>query len=206
MREVIFFGFGFKSGQDVTIKGRELWTTNDWYKWHPQIKPSRLYQIHANKSREKPYKDKHGFIRMVDYWETIAKYPDIEIIMGSSGLCPHKYRIFKWKKAIDQFGPAFFRSTFSFMFVEAIWEKVDKILFRGIDLCFGDEYQNQVPGMLRNIDKAREMGIEVIAQKELIWRDGLKKFKPEKLEAGVCKIYGMEEAPELLEELLERAD
>ena len=70
MREVIFFGFGFKSGQDVTIKGRELWTTNDWYKWHPQIKPSRLYQIHANKSREKPYKDKHGFIRMVDYWDS----------------------------------------------------------------------------------------------------------------------------------------
>lgn len=166
MRKVKFFGFGTsKYNSDIT---GEVWTLNDYYNFPVEekgtgvlkhVKPTRIYQIHENIEK---VEFKHE--RMKNWKERYNESGAEIVTMVDLGL--KNQRIFDLKSGIEQFGKEFFASSFSYMFTDAINENVDVIELIGIDLEAQEEYLYQLPGTIKNIEKARKSGIKVIAPNE----------------------------------------
>lgn len=63
---------------------------------------------------------------------------------------------------VAKYGPYFFTSSLSYMFALAIEQKPTHIGMWGVDMTAGEEYAYQRPGCQFFIQKARDLGIEVV--------------------------------------------
>jgi hypothetical protein len=166
---VIFLGNG-KSGSNISLKHRRIWTCNDWYTYRPKVNPERVYQIHDREEFEKVTEKMYRANGRYNDWR--KRYTEAnQIIVIDDYELPNQ-RYFDFNRAVHDFGTVFFGSSYSYAFVDAIWEGITKIEFVGIDLI-GDEYMYQVRTMMKNIDSARSAGIEVIAECEKRWIEGI---------------------------------
>ena len=163
-RKVLFVGFGEKySGPTLCARTGEVWTLNDWYSFHPDMQPVRIYNPHD--WRTKPESG-----RAVGDWRSRYEESGAEIVSVFPLGLPRERR-FDLLCGVRQFGKSFFRSTLAYMFAEAIWEGVEEVELYGIKLDTAGEYSYQVPSVLRNIEAARNAGIKVIAPYEFMWRE-----------------------------------
>lgn len=171
-KKVIFLGFGH-SRNNRDVRGEEVWTINDWYNFPINIKftredyvpkPARVYQIHQKFLEiDVPGRMKN--------WRKEYEESGAEIVLANDvGL--KNQRLFDLERIQKEFEPDEICSSFSYMFADAIWQnEVAEIELVGVDLMFDAEYITQVPGTLKNIEKARKEGIRVIAPYEKSWKD-----------------------------------
>ncbi len=167
-RKVTFLGFWIHDTIGLDLKGREIWTLNDWYAFYPQIlRPARVYQMHEGFTGPSPDDTLSG--RFPGNWRDRYEWSGSEIVtlsdMGFS-----KQRIMDKAGLVREFGEGFFGSTFSYMFADAIREKVDAVEMVGARLKKHCEHEVQIPVTLYNIEAARAAGIEVVARHESTWR------------------------------------
>jgi hypothetical protein len=69
--------------------------------------------------------------------------------------------------------------SFSYMIADAIKEGYEHIIFNGVTLSTKQEYKEQIPIMLQNIEVARKHGVKCYAFSERMWRQSLRKVKAE---------------------------
>ena len=179
-RKVTFYAFGTsKMGAD--LDDAEVWTMNDWYQFPYEknwdttlyyVKPTRVYQIHDD-INALDMRMLSG--RMIDWRHEYEKSGAEIITTVDIGLS--RQRIFEIKRGFEDFGMMFFTSTASYMFAEAIWHGIKEIDLVGFDLAARGEYEHQLPGMISNIETAREHGIKVNAPREELYHDTIKKVK-----------------------------
>lgn len=165
-KTVIFLGNG-KSGGSISLKNRRVWTCNDWFTYRPRVCPERVYQIH----------DKAAFLaaaermriangRYINWQLRYAEVPEL-VVIDDYGF--DNQRLFDFDRAVKTHGIKFFGSSFSYCFADAIFERIEKVEFVGIDL-YGVDYSHQIESMLTNIEAARSVGIEVVAEREEKWK------------------------------------
>lgn len=166
-RKVLFLGFADLHVDLRQYEDREIWTMNDFYQWFPWLRPAKIFEIHKagvieDAQKRGRYTGDYKFIYNACGSQIITRF--------SHGLRNEQNVCDKELAAI--FGEKFFVGTFSYMFAWAILLRYQNITIEGIHLKEGMEYCHQVPGMVRNIDKAREQGIKVDIPGgwEKIWR------------------------------------
>lgn len=140
----------------------EIWTLNNWPIKRPDLKPTRVYEIHGNK-----------------FLNTTTRYPknfkefhnNIEVItLENYGF--NNERVFNIDTAIKKYGPELFTSTLCYMLHDAVEEKFNLIVFDGVELFLGEhneEYTEQMPAVKQWIEIARNENIEVVSFWEKNW-------------------------------------
>ena len=155
-----------KTAED--FKG-EIWSLNDWYRPYPWLpKIDRLYEVHKldkvleqqsrggrYKGFKKPFENMGGKIivddvRFIEYLDA-----DVELL---------RYDFLKNTYPLD------FSCTIEIMIIEAIDKGFEKINLCGIFLLGGNHGQ-YIKGILKAIDYARGLGIEINTQHEDEWRE-----------------------------------
>jgi len=170
MREVVFLGFSRRDTPRGKVLAAETWTMNDWYQLYPWLtNPARVYQVHEQFDGKHPHSN-----RFTGDWRNEYEKSGAQIVT-LSGLGFSKERMIDKAALASEFGAGFFGSSFSYMFAEAIREKVDKVTMYGVRMQNSGEHERQVPVTLLNIKIARERGIEVDCPVEREWiEDGAK--------------------------------
>lgn len=164
--------------------GVSVWTLNDYYRVFPDLKPDRIFEIH--KPMDMPLLQANGRY-LGDHRKIYNESGALIVTRHRQGFASE--RIFPLDIAVEKFGEDFFIATTSFMFALAIMEGYGHIMLEGIHLTCGDQHEYMIPGMLRNIDVARENCIKVEifpCGHEIRWREQSKTIK-ETWEEG---IYG----------------
>jgi hypothetical protein len=166
MSSVAFLGLAGRQSNHTLRLVDSVWTLNDWYRVYPQVNnPGRVYQIHGNFNGAPTLEGRY------ENWREEYENSAADIVsMCSLGF--DKERIFQTERGLRDFGLNFFVSSLSYMFADAIWEGVSGIYIEGVHLIAG-EFLSQVPGTLRNIETAREHGIEVHCNLEEEWKKKL---------------------------------
>ncbi len=169
--KVLFLGFADLKIDLARFADHDIWTMNDFYKWFPGLKPNAVFEIHregtlaiAMQQGRYPGDYKAKFNESgADIVTRFSHGLDNEFIIDES-------------KLVLLFGEKFFVGTFSYMFAMAILQGFEQgykqITVRGIHLDRKTEYYTQIPGMLRNIDEARQRGmtVDVPGDFEFTWR------------------------------------
>ncbi|HBC89563.1 MAG TPA: hypothetical protein DCZ94_21710 [Lentisphaeria bacterium] len=183
--KVLFLGFGDPSTCFDEYKDHAIWTMNDFYVFFPelvQLGPDRVFQIHK-KTRDdyteaEFAKDCHNgrwlIMPGIGNWRAVYEKSGAQIVTRRR-LGFTNELILPMDEYIKTFGERFFCATFSYMFALSIQEaQFKEITLKGLRLDWSLEYALQMPGMLRNIDAARQAGITVNAPNEPLWREQIK--------------------------------
>lgn len=156
--KVLFLGFADLSVDLAKYQadGVSVWTMNDFYHWFPGLKPDMIFEVHrpemiAHAQRAGRYRG--------DYKEVYAS-SGAEIVTRCTLGLDNELDV-RQDVLNETFGEKFFVGTFSYMFAWAIQMHVKHVTVEGIHLKAHTEYATQLPGMLHNIYKARQKGIEV---------------------------------------------
>ena len=171
--KVLFLGFADLAVDLVKYKtdGVSVWTMNDYYNYFPSLMPDMIFQIHqapmvAHAIREGRYPGDYKQVYASSGADIVTRFPH----------CLENELDVHQDILNDVFGQRFFVGTFSFMFAWAIQMHVKEIVVEGIHLKAHTEYATQLPGMLRNIYKARQKGISVSVPGD--WEDKWRSLQP----------------------------
>ncbi len=149
----------------------EVWSLNEFYNVYPDLKVSRVFQIHEDCDTG-----------ITDNWRIAynkRKVPCVTV-KHIDGLDNQIH--FDAKKAFKEKGNNFFTSTFSYMFYMAQKEGYQKIRLMGVRLKMQSEYEYQRFGMLKNIDDTRSYGIKVENPRQLEWENDFKAMGYDKVD------------------------
>lgn len=165
MREVVFLGLHPEAEVNSLVESSaEVWTLNDWFVRFPALtNPARVYQIHEGFKAGAPTG------RMPHGWRDRYEWSKA-LVVTIEDLCLTRQRVVDRAYLRERFGgPGFFGSTFSYMFADAIMERVESVRMVGVRLSRNSEYRTQVPVTLHNLSVARENGIYVECPYEGDW-------------------------------------
>jgi hypothetical protein len=87
------------------------------------------------------------------------------VYMQNKDFIPHAIPIPK-DELVEEFGPYFFTSSFSWMMAYAMREGASEIALYGIDMASRDEYILQRPGAYHFFNEARKRGVKISAPNE----------------------------------------
>ena len=144
--------------------GCEVWTCNDYYSVCHWLNPKRIYNIHT---KFNDYLLRKPNNRFVD-WRNKYNNSGAEIVV-SENLGVKNQRFLNIEGIKSLFGTDAISSSISVMLSEAVLEGNRRINIYGVRLDHKGEYSFQLPGFIRIIEKAREMGVEInwTAEKKL---------------------------------------
>jgi len=147
---------------EISAISGDVWTLNDWYSRHPDLKPDRVFQLHR---RQKLEGDIPG--RMLDDWK--KKYVDsgAEIIMLEE-VKDLPSTILELDGLKKNFKESDLSCSISMMIGVAILEGYESIRLTGLHLM-GAEFIQYIHGVLNMINEARLRGVIVEADYEQQW-------------------------------------
>jgi hypothetical protein len=110
-------------------------------------------------------------------WDTMARDPELTLFLAWLRKHPKVYLqkgnpqfpnalAYPKNEMVEKYGPYFFTSSLSYMFALALEQKPTHIGMWGVDMTAGEEYEYQRPGCHYFIQKARDLGIEIIVPVE----------------------------------------
>ena len=179
MKEVTILGL-FSPEVSATkaedFKG-EIWSLTDWYRVYPWLpKIDRLYQLHTVQCVADMAKDFEKHNRYPGDWE--SKYEDSEalIIVDDPRWCislDAEVEIIRYDYLKKKY-PLGFVCSIDIMLIEAIESQFTKINIEGVYM-FDSGHEIYIKSIIKTIDFARDLGIEVNAKHEDEWR----LFEPE---------------------------
>jgi hypothetical protein len=74
--------------------------------------------------------------------------------------------VYPKQEMVEKYGPFFFTSSLSYMFALALEQKPTHIGMWGVDMTANEEYGYQRPGCQYFIQKARDLGVQVVVPVE----------------------------------------
>lgn len=98
------------------------------------------------------------------YIEFLKKLP-IPVYMQDQRYCPNAISL-PMKELVEEFGPYYFTSSFSWMMAMAMHRGAKEIALYGIDMASRDEYILQRPGAYHFFNEAKKRGIKITAPYE----------------------------------------
>ena len=189
MREIVILGFAVDQNTQPIFDGAfgdaEIWTLNDWWNFYPRLAhPSRVYQIHEDYDSIS-----HVGHRKITGWQEEYNASAAEIVATKRFAGVSRLRLFDLEKALAEFPKRLFTSSIAYAMMDAIMERVDKIVLKGVELKAEGEYGFQRPAICELANIAASKGVIVDAPRLSEWRQTVdwSKIKEVELRYGEVK-------------------
>ena len=145
---------------DYQYEFGEIWMLNAFFDYYPKASPDRIYQIHAEDTKNLPSIQRME--QVYNNYDAIVKtsYPHGGRIKNESIIDKKFYE--------DKYGVENLSCTICIMFYEAIEYGAEEITLLGVFLN-SREYKYQAPGIIKAIKTAREKGIKVYIDQIREW-------------------------------------
>lgn len=166
-KEVTILGLYSAKVLSTDLRG-EVWTLGDFYLAYPWLaKVDRLYEMHQHKSTVNSSEEMRG--RYYGDWKEKFKIAKKFIVDDEEWLKHVDGEKIDYKKLKKKY-PLDFACTIDIMIAEAIEYGAEKINLVGVYM-YGDGHEIYIKGLVKAMDYARSIGIEITSPYEKEWRE-----------------------------------